>query len=251
MENMKKLLQDMNHRVTKTEEKLAITEDKLAEALNDLANTKYDLGVALNELSVTKEETKTELMITKTEVATTKSVLFEKTQELEKKIVTSKTDLMAKVNELVSELLIRREPPYMHACGSQNSYSNSTGTIPYSTLLYSSSNTEGGGLDIDTGIFTSPHPGSYTVSWGLYASEASDSAGYVLLFLQHNGVNIEESVHHSVLISAASVYLDDQGGRTLVLHLDMGDTLQLYCANCSAQIRYLSFCVSLTTPDII
>ena len=37
----------------------------------------------------------------------------------------------------------------------------------------------------------------------------------------------------------------------MVLHLDQGDTLQLYCDDCTAGIGYTTFCVSLTTFDII
>merc|ERR1712142_741757 len=178
MEEMKEIMRDMNLRVPKAEEKLAITEDKLAEALNDLATTKHDLSVALNEIS---------------------------------KI---------------------RDPPHMHACGYKDSYTNFAGIIAYSTLLYSSTNTEGGGLDISTGLFTSPHPGSYTVTWGLHAAEGTGKD--VKIYLQHNGNNIEESLHQSYHGGSGSI--SEQGGRTIVLHLDMGDTLALYYSSGSGEL---------------
>ena len=120
----------------------------LTEAINDLATTKHDLGVALNELA----KTKTELVTTKNDLATTKHDLN-----------VALNELAEKGNELEREITRMRNPPYMHACGAHYDYQSiKSATIPYSTLLYSSTNTEGGGLDIDSSVFTSSWPGSYT-----------------------------------------------------------------------------------------
>ena len=97
----------------------------------------------------------------------------------------------------------------MHACGYQYSYSSLTGIITYSTLLYSSTNTEGGGLDIASGVFTSSYPGSYTVTWSLYADNDAGEH-YVAIYLQHNGQNIDESEHRSYY-GGPSGYVRDQG----------------------------------------
>merc|ERR1719187_230050 len=94
--------------------------------------------------------------------------------ETKKAQIETKTILMKKNNELESEITRMRNPPYMHACGYIFYTDIKSGTIPYSRLLYSSTNTEGGGLDIASGVFTSSHPGSYTVTWSL---EADDDAG--------------------------------------------------------------------------
>merc|ERR1712142_1342020 len=99
------MMQDMNIRLYKAE-------DKLTEALNDLASTKHELA-----------ETKTKLMTTENELA-------------------------KKDNELESEITRMRNPPYMHACGYKSWATIQSATIQYDTLLYSSTNTEGGGLDI-------------------------------------------------------------------------------------------------------
>merc|ERR1712083_748764 len=102
--------------------------------------------------------------------------------------------------------------------------SDSSGTIPYTSLLYSSTNTEGGGLDIITGVFTAPSGGSYTVSWDTTA--VLDNGEIVLIYLQKNGEEIEESRHNSYYTGSNRVV--EQGGRTLVVHLDLGYTLQQY-----------------------
>ena len=63
-------------------------------------------------------------------------------------------------------------------------------------------------------------------------------------------VSIQESEHVS-RYSGPSGHVSDQGGRTLVLHLDRGDTLDLYCDNCSAYISSTTFCVSLSQFDVV
>merc|ERR1719500_190521 len=160
-------------------------------------------------------------------------------------IATTKTALM----ELELEVTRAKEPPFIHACGYQSDTIVS-GTISYSSLLYSSTNMPGvGGLDTETGVFTAPHPGSYTATWSTLArNNAGDHD--VDIYLYKNGQRIEESYHVSDY-TGPSGRVADQGGRTLVQHLALGDTLELYCDNCKAGIFYTTFCVSLSTFDIV
>merc|ERR1719481_1030561 len=153
----------------------------------------------------------------------------EKWTKTEDKLAEALIDL----SETKTEITRMRNPPYMHACGAHYYYLDiKSATIPYTTLLYSSTNKPGGGLDIASGVFTSSHPGSYTVTWALQAIvDAVDDAVYI--YLQHNGQNIGESRHLSYY-SGPSGQVEEQGGRTMVLHLDQGDTLQLYCQDCTA-----------------
>ena len=95
---------------------------------------------------------------------------------------------MSRTDELERGVAKIRAPPYIHA-------SASSGTIPFTSLLYSSNNTEGGGLDITTGVFTAPWGGSYTVYWD--TSAVMDSGENVRIFLQKNGENIYNAVHYS------------------------------------------------------
>merc|ERR1711892_1353286 len=177
----------------------------LVEPKDDLENIVKEIMMEMNGRMLLLEA---ELKMTKEELTATKD------------------DLTSKDHELERDLSIIRNPPFIHSCGYQYSTRITRQTIPYSSLLYSSTNTEGGGLDVATGVFTSPWPGSYTVTWSLYAyDDHSDSAVYI--YLRQNGQNIDESKHVS-WYNGPSGEVDDQGGRTLVLHLDMGDTLDLY-----------------------
>merc|ERR1712037_909589 len=185
---------------------------------------KIEMRLEMNEKLARTEE---DLAVTLTDLASTKTALME--PELEVTRV--------------------KEPPFIHACGSYSGWLTIvSSTIPYSSLLYSSTNMPGvGGLDTETGVFTAPHPGSYTATWSTYAT---DDAGDlpVLIYLYKNGQRIQESRHVSSY-SGPSGLVADQGGRTLVQHLALGDTLELYCDDCSAEIWYTTFCVSLSTPD--
>merc|ERR1711887_394195 len=168
---------EMNERLSLAEGK---TKAELAATKDELAATKDELAVAKDELAATKavlDQTEA-YVITKDDLAITKEALMSKTDELER------------------EVAILKAPPYIHACGSNFNYlSGSSGTIPYTTLLYSSTNTEGGGLDITTGVFTAPTGGSYTVYWDTLANLYQ--RGMVHIYLQKNGENIQESVNYS------------------------------------------------------
>jgi len=209
---------EMTERLVHTEVELAITKNDLAEALADLATTKVDLESARNDVTANHFD----LATTKDDLAVTK----------------------AKTDELQREVAILRSSPFLHTCGSHYDYLvTSHQTIPYTSLLYSSTNTEGGGLDITTGVFTAPTGGSYSVSWDLVAG--LDHGQY----LQKNGENILESASYSDN-GGPSGYIAEQGGRTMVLYLGIGDTLQLYLDHCLGQLAYITFCVSLSTPDL-
>merc|ERR1719317_937789 len=189
-------------------------------------------------LSVSEEK----LAKTEAELAATKNYLSEA-------LAMTKLDLVSEADELKREVAILKAPPFLHICGYNEILSISNQTITYGFLVYSSMNTEGGGLDITTGVFTAPLGGSYTVYWNLVADVKSETNSEI--YLQKNGESLRESRTFSKY-SGPSGYVLDQGGRTLVLHLGAGDTLQLYSGNSNAfPLFHITFCVSLTTSDIV
>ena len=166
-------------------EKLARTEEDLAVALTDIATTKDDLATAKDDLAIALND-----LATMDDLATTKTALM----------------------ELELEVTRVRETPYIHACGYQEFNYNSpkAETISYSNLFYSSTNMPGvGGLDTETGVFTAPHPGSYTVTW---STSANNDAGEekVFIYLYKNGQRIEESETMSYY-DGPSGTVNDQG----------------------------------------
>ena len=69
----------------------------------------------------------------------------------------------------------------------------------------------------------------------------------VSILLRKNGVCIEET---QAVSSTSTGFVRNQGGRTVITHLDSGDTLDLFCEDCSADIYHTTLCVSLSTYDV-
>ena len=87
--------------------------------------------------------------------------------------------------------------------------------ITYNTLLYSATNTEGGGLDISTGVFTAPHGGSYTVYWDTSAWMNDDHTVNVIeIDLQKKEEAILETAHYSS--NGGNDRASDQGNKLLL-----------------------------------
>ena len=131
----------------------------------------------------------------------------------EKELLNTKTELEAaniKQQELEREVSALSNLPFLHVCGSSSTWLTiSSQTISYRMILYSSTNTEGGGLDLISGIFTSPHPGSYTVTWSLHA-DAGAGDPWVEIYLRKNSQIIGESLHRS-RYTGTSGFVRDQG----------------------------------------
>merc|ERR1711892_678799 len=228
------------------------------EAKNELENIAKEMRMEVNDIKSCLDATKAELVELKAKNMELKERL--ETAEDVLKLTATKDDLTAtnlklddltsKDHELERDVSIIRNPPFIHSCGSHYEYlSISSQTIPYQSLLYSSTNTEGGGLDIATGVFTCPWPGSYTVTWSVKGDDNAGDAD-INIYLRKNGNNIVETEQISSY-TGSSGHVEEQGGRTIVLHLELGSPLDLYCADCSAGIYFTTFCVSLTTFDII
>jgi len=168
--------------------------------------------------------------------------------------VFSLTELMYSLSNTFSDqeksINVLRDPPSIFYCGYRQSTTVTSSVLTFDRLSYSRSNQPIGGLDPVTGVFTSPFPATYSVSWSLTAgNDAGDN--YVSIHLHKNGASVgAESLHYSSY-TGASGRVSDQGGRTLILHLDMGETLAMYCDDCSAHVLYVNFCVSLVQFDHI
>ena len=109
-------------------------------------------------------------------------------------------DMRMEMNEMKDKLELlelKSEPVYIHTCGSHDrSISSIDDTITYLRLLYSSTNTEVGGLDISSGLFSSPHPGTYMVTWTLIAYNFYPDEA-VIVSLHKNNEIIRESRTYS------------------------------------------------------
>ena len=204
--DMMEMRNTMSERLSVSEKKIVKTEFELQKAVNDLAVTKdelntakSDLAVALSDLAITKDDflfTKSDFISSKDDLATMKSDL-----------VTAKTDLVTKVDDLEMSIANLSDPPYLHICVSHNDYLNiDDQTIPYTSMLHYFTNTEGGWLDMTSGVFTAPVCGTYSVSWATVASLNTDER--LEIYLQKNGENILESEHYSQYTGTSGIAAD-------------------------------------------
>ena len=167
---------------------------------------------------------KDELAATKNELVASKEIIMElkeKVARTEVKVIASKDEQMVIKDELANtknELkmlekevaIVREPPPHLHMCGShyETLENYNFKTITFSNLLYSSTNTEGGGLDISSGVFTSPCSGSYTVTWS--TNTGTYNGHYNTIYLYKNSNQVEESLHYSAN-SDPSYSISEQG----------------------------------------
>merc|ERR1711874_621212 len=147
---------------------------------------------------------------------------------------------------LVLALAQVRNTPYSYNCAYKEIFRDIQSPITYSSILYDSSNTL---ASIDTtGTFSSNHQGSYSVYWSLVSTNNHGDHS-AQIYLGKNGHNIEESYHLSDYTSNTNS-LYDQGGRSMIVKLtDDEDMLDLYCEDCSNEIRNIIFCVALNSSD--
>merc|ERR1712083_995761 len=160
MIEVKEIIMELKDELAATKDGLAATNDKLVATMEELAATKEELAATNDKLVATNDK------------------LVDTKEELTNVTMTMKDELKM----LQKEVTILRDSPFLHMCGSHYDLLSGSKTIPYSKLFYSSTNTEGGGLDITSGVFTSPWGGSYTVTWSTSSWTLSGSGNDIYLY---------------------------------------------------------------------
>merc|ERR1711915_207646 len=146
--------------------------------------------------------------------------------------------------EQAAEINSLREVPVIYQCGYQDFTGSLNAYVPYDSLYFSHTNewTSDGGLDTNTGIFTAPVPGTYIITYSALIDD-DDWDTSARLFIVKNEGFIQESKHES----AGGTTVNDQGGRTLILHLSLGDRVGLWCTDCSAYVYDILTCFYLAS----
>merc|ERR1712226_348017 len=101
-------------------------------------------------------------------------------------------------------------------------------TITYDSCLsdYNNSDRPGGGdgsLDLSTGTFTCMTPGYYSLTYSGDSVLHPGEVNYIYLHL--NGAVVAGSRYYESASSHLGGYIHTQGSKSLILHLDLGDTL--------------------------
>jgi len=169
-----------------------------------------------------------------------------KMNDLQKDVITTEKATV----ENTATINILRNPPESFTCGYKSIWPATLANITYDSMFYERSNQPSGGLDIGTGVFTAPYPGTYTVSWSL--SSTNDPGNLAYLYLYKNGHYLPESMHYSSLnsfVDNGHSHRGEQGGRTMIMHLDLGETVTLWYDSGDAHVMDIMFCVQLTQFD--
>merc|ERR1711953_609809 len=203
--------------------------------------------------------------------------LLERIERLEEREEEIKMELREEMDMLKSELSKKEnevglyvrdnvraalaEVPYLAVCAYKQVWEPEIleTAITFDKFLANFNNADqpGGGdgqLDLNTGVFTCLTPGHYTISYTASAGNWGDGLVRVhQIYLYLNGEQVPESYWRQELGEGGS---DSESNglkwsfasRTLILHMEQGDTLDLRMVEGRA-VYLLSFTINLTAPD--
>merc|ERR1712226_1546835 len=146
-----------------------------------------------------------------------------------------------------------RDLPYEMVSVYKDYWTTRDATITYDSYLsdYNNSERPGGGdgsLDLSTGTFTCLTSGHYTVTYSGYSGLDPGEGNNI--YLSVNGVMVAKSRYDEHAPPGISGRIVTQGSRSLILHLGLGDTLQLRTySNFNGEFYDLIWNISLTAPD--
>ena len=163
------------------------------------------------------------------------------------------TELRNENQELREKMENLRNPPFGYFCSYKEEWTEADSVITYDKLLYSSQSGLQGdspGIDINTGKFVSGFSGTWRVDFSLYTY--LDPGEQINIDLYKNGERIPETRFASTRSIADDYtgYGINTGGRSVLLHLDLGDEVYLATTRNQGQATYIIFCVSLEQFDI-
>jgi len=215
-----------------------------------LENNKLTEDLARAEIKL-KDDQITKLRI---EVEALKLNLESKIEDLEESVVeelsNTKLQVLEKTHMIEKDVAALLKAPFFHSCAWQRGTSSSPSILTFDKFIHKSSNIcNDSAMNLETGTFTSCKSGTYSISWHLHA----DHGHYdhkVLVYLRKNEEIIPESKIDSRFTSNVTGSVVDQGGRTLLLHLKDGETVDLVCEECLTGIWDITFCINLIHADL-
>ena len=157
---------------------------------------------------------------------------------------TANKELQEKIEEV-------QNPPFGYFCAFKDQFSTGNSVITYDKLLYSSQfglQGDSPGINIISGKFLSGFTGTWRVDFSLWTGP--DPAEAIYVFLYKNGVRVPETEFASYRSFTGSGYDGNTGGRSVLVHLDLGDELYIGTTTMEEPAVNIIFCVSLEQVDI-
>ena len=139
------------------------------------------------------------------------------------KVIKEKDEIIENMERSIKSIT---NPPFGVFCAKswEGGRDGDTSIITYDEMSHVSTNLDGPGLDLDTGVFTAGHNGTWSVSFH-FRSTTSEHLDGNSIHLAKNGKNIW--VFAGIRHVADIDYLELDIGRTTYTHLDKGDALYL------------------------
>jgi len=169
-------------------------------------------------------------------------------------IEADKKNKRAKDQEFERKIEEVRNPPFGYFCSYKQSFSatdsRTYSVITYDRLLYSSQfglQGDSPGIDINTGKFVSGFSGTWRVDFSLGFS-SPDPKGIINIDLFQNDTTRPDQYSWRSSSISGSDY--NTVGRSVLLHLDLGDELHLATSVMKGSAKEITFCVSLEQFDV-
>ena len=158
--------------------------------------------------------------------------------DLEKRLSALETAIQEK-DDMIESLI---NAPYGIFCainwdGKRNSY---TSVINYDEMTLLSTNLDGPGLNLDSGVFKAGSNGTWSVSFS-FLSKIEDQGGSNYIYLYKNGrmlVDTGAGIRYDAAINNFSTNI----GRTVYVKLEEGDDLYLKSSWVYDKITHISLC---------
>merc|ERR1711915_427036 len=152
-------------------------------------------------------------------------------------------ELKSENAEQAEEISFLRNPPFYHLSVYQDKTTATSSVMTFDKTLYMECNfCDDADFNLNTGVYTNGWPGTYTVSWNSWIR--ADHMHGSIIHLHKNGQRIEEAIQ-MLHFSNDNGWMHEQGGRTMLMRMDTGDTLSLYCDNCNGGVHDITFTISL------
>ena len=228
------------------------TENKeLQEKLNQVRIENKELQEKMEDVRIENEEKMKDLSEKMEDIQAENNGLQEKIRA-ENKVMLEENiqDVRTENKELQEKIEDVQNPPFGYFCSYQDYFSAPNSVITYDKVLYSSQfglQGDSPGIDINTGKFVAGFSGTWRVDFSLRTKP--DPGEDVNIYLFKNGEKIPETRFYSYRSPEGSGYDGNTGGRSVLLHLDLGDELHLGTTDIGEPALDIIFCVSLEQFD--
>ena len=234
--NLEEALTEKDIEIMEQREKI----EELQEKMEDVQTENKELKEKMEELSEKIEDIRAENSELQEKIrAENKEGLEENIQDVR----TENKELQEKIEDV-------QNPPFGYFCSYEDSFSTANSVITYDKLLYSSQfglQGDSPGIDINTGKFVAGFSGTWRVDFSLVT--APDPYEYVYVYLYKNEERITETRFYSYHRDG-SFHDVNTGGRSVLLHLELGDEVHLGTTLTQNIAWDILFCVSLEQFDV-